>query len=307
MVFGAAAGYRALGEGRDQLSYRMFFESIRELGELDYFRFEPGFVLISAFFKLRLGVEVDFLIASLATIALLIKFSIFAKQNHPVLTILFYLCCWYPLHEYTQIRAAFAFAFILLAAEALFRGRWIKFGVMVSAAFLFHASSVVVAAALPAAYFLSSLRLPIVVGGVAVSAVILQFLMEPLLIFAEKLSAITVYYAANIDGITVNLYSGANFLTVALLVAIIFAGSLRSRRDRTLFILVLFGLSAAVAFQSIPVFSHRLREMFLIFLVPLAFNMRLTPRGFLQLVSATSLAGWYLSSHIAQGIIWTQA
>lgn len=305
VVLGVFAGYRLLGEGRDFLNYVTFYENIREFGEQGFFRFEPGFVWVATVFKLVLNAEVEFLLAVLASLSLLVKFALFSHHRRPVLTILFYLCCWYPLHEYTQIRAAVAFAFVFLAAEAFFNRRFVMFAALVAMGSLFHGSSLAPAVAIPVAWVLASFRLPMIIAAIAGGAAALGAVMQPLLVFAERLNPLAGTYAPNLEGYSVNLFSSVNILTVALLGAILFARSLTDRRLRTLFILVLFGLAVAVAFQSMPVFSHRLREMFLIFLVPLAFNARFTPRGLLQMSLATVLGAGTLTAHILQGIIWT--
>ncbi|PZX40646.1 EpsG-like putative glucosyltransferase [Roseinatronobacter thiooxidans] len=117
VLAGIAAGYQFFGSGRDFFSYVSFYENIRVFGEQDFSRFEPGFVLVASFFKLVLNAEVEFLLAVLASASLLIKFAIFSAYRRPFLTILFYLCCWYPLHEYTQIRAAVARSFLWFRSD----------------------------------------------------------------------------------------------------------------------------------------------------------------------------------------------
>lgn len=305
VVLGAVAGYKLLGEGRDFLNYLAFYGRIREFGEQHFFRFEPGFVWIATFFKLVLNTQAEFLFAVLASVSLLIKFALFSSHRRPVLTILFYLCCWYPLHEYTQIRAAVAFALGFLATEAFFNRRFVMFAALIALGAMFHGSSIALAVAIPVAWVLASFRLPMIIAAVVGGGAALGVVMQPLLVFFERLNRLASTHAANLEGYSVNLFSSVNILTVALLGAILFARSLTDRRLRTLFILVLFGLAVAVAFQSMPVFSHRLREMFMIFLVPLAFNARQTPRGLLQMFLATVLAARYLQSHIIEGVIWT--
>ena len=304
-ILGGVAGYQTFGEGRDFLEYVAFYENTREFGERGFFRFEPGFVWIATVFKLVLNAEVEFLLAVLASLSLLVKFALFSHHRRPLLTILFYLCCWYPLHEYTQIRAAVAFAFVFLAAEAFFNRRFVMFAALVALGSLFHGSSVGLAVVIPVAWVLASFRLPMIIAAIAGGAAALGTVMQPLLVFAVRLNPLVSNYAANLEGYSVNLFSSVNILTVALLGAILFARSLTDRRLRTLFILVLFGLAVAVVFQSMPVFSHRLREMFLIFLVPLAFNARRNLRGLLQMFLATVLGAGTLTAHILQGIIWT--
>jgi len=301
--FAIAAGYRYFGEGLDYLSYLTVYNDIRLEDTLDIVRFEPGFVLAAWVAKFWLGLDYAAFAAVLITVSLLIKFQLFSQYRHPILTVLFYLCCWYPLHEYTQIRVAVALSLGLLAANFLFQGRLVAFAIVMSLATTFHASALILALALPAAYVAARLRLPLVIGAITALAVGGAGLSATVFAVAAQFNTLVDNYVTNLDGNTVNILSGANLLTAACLVSILFSRSLKTRQDVTFFILVLLGLASAVALQSAPVFSHRIKEMFLVFLVPLAFDTRLTKRALPQYATATALAAWSLYSAFSQGII----
>ena len=303
-ILSIIAGYRLLGEGVDFLSYKSFYEGIHAFGESEYVRFELGFVWVASFFKLILNTKIEVLFTVLVSFSLLAKFAVFSAHRRPLLTILFYLCCFYPLHEYTQIRSAVSFAFALLAAAAFFRRQFVTFAALMILATLFHGSAIVLGVAIPVAWMLASLRLSIAIAITAGLVVLSGLLIQPLLVFAESLNPLTLSYAANLDGNAVNLFSPVNILTVLLLGAMLLARSLTDRHKRTLFILVVFGLVVAVSFYSIPIFSHRLREMFMLFLVPLAFDARRTPLGLAQMFLAAVLGGYSLYPQVSRGIIW---
>jgi hypothetical protein len=304
-VLGAAAGYGSFGESRDYINYITFYENIDIFNERSFLRFEPGFLWISIIFQTILNARVEIMLTVLAAFSLFAKFLIFSEYPRRSLTILFYLCCFYPLHEYTQVRTALAMAFCMFAANAFFNNRFVLSAILVLAGSLFHSSLIIFGLAIPAAWMLSSLRMAPVVATVLAGGVSMGFLSQSLLSIAERLNPLTSFYAANLSGSVVNLFSAVNIATVALLTVNILAGSVTDRRTRTYFILVLFGFALAVAFQSIPAFSQRLREMFLVFTVPLAFNAKRTPLGLLQMSIAVLLAGGYLYAHLIQGIIGT--
>lgn len=302
IFLGIAAGYQNFGEGRDYFAYRTIYQDIRLTDTLDVVRFEPGFVLSVWVSTFILGLQFSVFFSLLATGSLLVKFGLFSRHQRPILTVLFYLCCWYPVHEYTQIRAAVALAFSLLAAEFFFRRKYIVFSLLMALGFAFHYSAIILAVALPGAYMLSGFRLPLVIGAVVSLAVAMAAMNVAVFSLAGQFNGLIDTYVANLDGYQVNLLSGANILTACLLAAIIYSGSLKTHQDTTFFILVLIALATAIAFQAVPVISHRSKEILLVFLVPLAFKGALTKRVLPQYVLASALAGWSLYSAISQGI-----
>lgn len=303
IFLGIAAGYRNFGEGRDYFGYLTFYEEIRLTDTLDIVRFEPGFALTAWISRLTLQLPFPVYFSLLAMGALLVKFWLFSRYKRPILTVFFYLCSWYPLHEYTQIRAAVALAFCLLAAMFFFRQRYILFSLLMALAFSFHYSSIILAAAIPGAYMLSRFYLPSVFAVIAGLAIGIGGMSEAVFSLAAQFNVLITAYVANIDGYQVNILSGANLLAASLLAALVFARTLETRQDTTFFILAVFALAAAIAFKDVPVLSHRIREMLLVFLVPLAFNGAFTKRAMPQYALATGLAGWNLYTAISQGII----
>lgn len=101
IVLGISAGYQNFGEGRDYYAYIMVYDYIRLNDTLDVVRFEPGYVLAAWSSKFILGLQFPVFFSLLAMGALLVKFVLFSRNQRPIVAALFYLCCWYPLHEYT--------------------------------------------------------------------------------------------------------------------------------------------------------------------------------------------------------------
>lgn len=304
---GIAAGFRNFGLGRDYIGYLETYNDIRASDALDVVRFEPGFVFSIWVAKFALGVKFQTFLSVLAGAALLVKFKVFSQHRRPILTNLFYLCCWYPLHEYTQIRAAVSLAFCLLASKFFFRRQFVAFALMMALAVSFHASALLVAAALPGSYFLSRFHLPVVIATLMAITVGLGAINTSVFSLASNFNPLVDNYVATRDDSQVNILSGINVLTVGLLGSILLSGSLKSRRDTTFFILAIVALASVVVFLATPVFSHRIKEMLMVFLVPLAFNTSLTKRALPQYAAATGLAIWSLYSAVSQGIIGSGA
>lgn len=303
MLLALAAGFRGLGPGRDYLGYLDAYEEIRLSDSLDVLRFEPGYVLASWVSKFGLGLDFPIFASALAASALFIKLWLFSQYSRPILTILFYLCCWYPLHEYTQLRTAVALALCLFAAEVFFRGRYLQYALLMATAMSFHSSSLIVALAIPGAYLLSRWNQLMSVSAIIFLAFGIYVLDLPLISLAAQINSLSEAYSENLDGSRVNLLSMANLLTAGLLAAMLAARSLKDRRDATYFILAAGALVSAVVLQSTPVLSHRVKEALLIFLTPIAFSGELTMRSVPQYVFAATLAGWMLYSAVSQGIL----
>ncbi len=303
VFLGIGAGERLFGNGPDYLEYYFAYQEIRLSDTLDVIRFEPGYVLASWIAKFILRVEFATFFSILAVLSLVLKFYLFARYKQPALTIIFYLCCWYLLHEYIQIRVAVALAFTLLAADLFFHGRLIGFGAAIAVAISFHASAIAIALIIPAMYLLANLRMSIALALVAAGSIISGLFITLMLQFASQLNPLVEAYSENLEGFVVNIFSGANLLTVLLLLVIYCTGGLATRRDKTLFLLTVAALAVAVVFQGYPTLSHRMKEALLVFLVPLAFNRRLTVQALPQFFVACLLASWVLYSFFAQGLI----
>jgi hypothetical protein len=100
-----------------------------------------------------------------------------------------------------------------------------------------------------------------------------------------------------------NLLSGTNILMSAVLGSILWSRSLISIREKTLFLLCLFGFVTFFIFQNNPVIAHRFKEMFFVFLVPLLFRLDMTKQTRLPYVMCAALAGWSFYSHLSLGLI----
>jgi hypothetical protein len=299
---GITSGFQLFGESRDYLNYLVGYKNLRLTDTLDNVRFEPGYMLAAWTAKFLLGLGFEAFSAILVSGGLLIKFQLFRNFQRPILTTIFYLCCWYPVHEYTQIRTALAISLSLLAANFIFQGRLVAFAIAMSLAVTFHSTALLIAMAITTVY-LKRFRLPLVIVAIALVALVGESLSSFVYSASLELNPLVEVYVTFQDQDTVRILSGSNLLAVAFLASVLLSRSLKTRKDECFFILASFGLVAAVALQTFPIFSYRIKEIFLVFLVPLAFNAPLTKRTLPQYTTAAALAAWSLYSAISQGII----
>lgn len=303
VLFGLAAGYSWFGTSRDFPAYRFFFDELRFDDPLDHFRFDPGFSMLFWTGKFVLGLPLEAVIAIVAAISLVLKFAFFLQFQRPLLAVGFYLCTWYPLHEYTQVRAAISIALCMLAVRFFLDGRIVAYVAVMAAAAALHSAAVTLALAVPAAWIVAGVGLRYSLPAICLVPVFAGLVETSLLDIAGRLNPLSESHILNVDGNRVNLLSVGNILTAALLGAIALAGSLKDRVGTMFFILCAVGLALGIAFRDVPIFSHRLRELFLTFLVPIAFAQRWTAKGTAQNILAITLAAWSFYAAVDGGLI----
>ena len=265
----------------------------------DYTRFELGFVLLAFFSKFVLHTDYYIFASMITSVALVIKFFSFRFLRYPLFAMIFYVMNWYPLHEYTQIRAAIAISILFLSVEYIFQKRLIIFvGLSILAAF-FHSSVIMVSGILFLAYQVRTRSLLagfIIVCGTASVAPFLFVLGLP---YLTQLNPLLPAYLENVGAENLpNFLSGANILTVLFLVFVAFSGTLNNERRRTFFLISCAGLAVFVGFSGIPVLAHRLKEALLVFMTFIAFEYPVNWRTVPQTLAATALSAWVLYSSV---------
>ncbi|PZX48364.1 EpsG-like putative glucosyltransferase [Cereibacter changlensis] len=305
IAFGFSAGYGAFGESRDYFSYNEFFSQLRPGRIFANFRFEPGFVFSTWVAKFALGLELPATFSLLMSAALLLKSHSFSRAQHPILTMLFYLATWYPLHEYTQVRVAMATAFLFAAVNCFFANKRMMFILCGALAVSFHGSAIFALACVLTAHSLAPLRLrfsiPLLLGLSLSLSIILKSSMLPIM---AAINPLTSAYITLADGFEVpTIFSGANILTVAFLVLFYKASGFNSPRHRTLFLVTVASLMVFVALRDVPVMAHRLKEITLVFVTLLAFDYKISPQRVPQAAVAFGLATWSLYKAVTLGVI----
>ncbi len=305
IFLGLASGYRILGEGRDFQEYVFFYRSLQIYDDGDSTRFEFAFFHLSKMFKFNLSENYYIYFSFVAFFSLFLKFLVFLRQKNVVATTLFYIIAWFPLHEYTQIRAAFAVSILFIATECLLTRKWIPFLLLSALAGLFHTSALLVAGFLVGVFFLAELRLSLAILLIAATTIVLTVVTALALDILSKFNPLIVYYAQNVGGNEVpNIFSAQNIASVLFLVSMLFSGTLVDRRVRVIFLLCCSAMAVFIGFHEIPTFAHRLKEMLLVFMTLIAFNAPLTWRTLPQMFFGAMYAVISFLSYSINGIIW---
>ena len=140
--------YQVLGEAPDWANYDEFMGLLRmhdpDLGI--YGRFEPGFVAINKYL-------VGFVSSNLAVYGTVAASAILLKEwsvnnfsrswSAFFIAMLFYFSRFFPLHEYTQLRAASSISFLFVATVYATRGSIVSTTLALAAALAFHMSATV--------------------------------------------------------------------------------------------------------------------------------------------------------------------
>lgn len=303
VVLGIASGYAWFGIGRDYIQYLDFYNSLSISDNSANFRFEPGFVLFAHSVKYAMRLDYQIFIAIFVIIVLILKVWVFSYIRNPVYLFLFYLINWYPLHEYTQIRAAMAVSILFVSLRFLLNGKWKSFLILSLLAATFHATALVAAGFLVFSTFLSRYRLLVAVPLVLAATIIPPLVVMKVLPVLANINPLIESYTMNVDQYEVNIFSGGNILTILLLISMMFSGAIQDRGRRILFIISVSSIGIMVGMQEMPIIAHRLKEILLVFMVFIAVNEKVNIKTFPQIILAVLLSIWNLQAAIAQGIL----
>lgn len=262
--FSAAAAFRWFGQGRDYVEYLRYYDTVPFVFSFSDTRFEPGFHLIGWLFRVPLNV--DYGLFSLAVIgsALGIKFYLMWRHlSSPILAAVTYLLMIYPLHEYTQIRAAFAISLGILSIHLWLDRKFLASLVIIGVSFLFHTSIVILFTGFIFAEYLrldkyGVLMIVAVIVGVILAAI---FQLSIVSLFSSYNPLISKY----IENLTfedeASFFSVANLLYVVMLAAAVFAGWLASRYRRPFVIMSILSVFALAVFSGSPTVAQRTKEV----------------------------------------------
>ncbi|ETD90633.1 EpsG family protein [Rhodobacter capsulatus] len=300
-VLAYVAGYRPFGLGPDFPNYEFFYDRLGSGSFSDLtsqFRFEPGFLLAAQYAKVILQLDVMGFVAVLMFVSIAIKLYCFSGLKYPLLAFLFYIFAWFPVHENTQIRAAFSISLMFLASLQVFKGRWAYFALLSCGAYFFHASSLIAAVVLLVSYFLSRFGSVFLSMAVVFASAILFYMFVG--VFSGHFMALRASYVDAVNAPTI--FSGVNILGFLFLVASYLSGSIDTVEKRTYFLMACFSFSLLFGFYNFPVLAHRPRELLLVFMAFIAFDYKLSYRTLAQAVIAVALAGWVFYRGISMGL-----
>ena len=264
------SSFKSQYDSRDYLNYINAFKSINYLN-FNY-KFEPSFIIIINLIKLFSSNPVIlFIIYSIIGVGLKFK-AIFKYSNFILGSIIVYISNFFILHEFTQIRAGVAAAFILLSYKYLLNKQYYKYVIFILIAFTFHYTAILF---LPILFlncrsinkliwfFILLFSLLLVLYGYTFSHLLSYFSFGPL-IFRLNLHS-SQNNSILVDNVNIfnTLFLIRISIALYLLYNINFLYNLNTYS--ILFIKVyIIGLSAFLLFSDLTVISFRISELFYI-------------------------------------------
>jgi hypothetical protein len=276
---GIAAGYRWFGYGRDYYDYLIAYAGVETTFSVSYSRFEPAYNALSWVFKTILNVEYETFTSVLIAVALTIKLYLINRYlRYAALATIVYFLFLYPLHEYTQVRVALGIAFGFWGLHLFLARRWLLGLLCFTIAILFHYTMIVFVAGMTVAVLIRNRRWVIV--GTLFGLIVLalsESLLNFVTTFAGLFSPIATFYtqqvARGLLADDVNLFATVNLMLYASLIsALLFRWFNEDRYRRINVLLALISVLIMVLFVTLPVFAHRLREVFAFAFILFAFR-----------------------------------
>lgn len=310
---GIAAGYRWFGYGRDYYDYLIAYAGVETTFSLSYTRFEPAYNALSWVFKIVLNVEYETFTSVMLTVGMVIKLYLINRYlRYAALATIVYFLLIYPGHEYTQVRVALGIAFGFWGLHHMLARRWLFALLCLATAILFHYTMMVFVAGLAVALLIRN-RQWVIVGSLL--GLIVLSLSESLLsvvtAFAGWFNPIADVYTQQIArGLLeqdVNVFSVFNIMLYASIVsALLFRWFNEDRYRRVNVLLALISVLIMLLFLALPIFAHRLREVFIFSFILFAFRdarreIEWAPALFVFLASVTTFIAAIQSDVI---ILW---
>lgn len=307
LVASLAAGNRWLGWGKDYEQYLIAYNTISPTFLFGNTRFELGYEITAWIFAVVLGLPFAAFYIFLCIVAITIKFYLFGRYTHsPLFAALVYLLMFFPVHEYTQIRAAVAISFGFAAIHCVIGRKWLFAAGLSMLSVLFHSSAIVLVS-LGAVAVLIPRRIGIVaVPPAAVALLIISATASTALSNTfVTINPLFYSYLNNVDASqAINIFSVSNLLMVASIV-LMFAFRFHARDDYIFPFLLLpvFGFVFLVVFRSSPVLALRTSEIMMLSVIfagirlPLS-DQTLVVRGLLLLNGV-----WLIYRAITEGTL----
>jgi hypothetical protein len=256
VIFGMAAGYGWLGQAWDRVNYVEAWNQLTSHYDPAFSRFERGYTWSSWFARFYLLLDFQQYYTLLATGALAIKFRLLWKHaDSPVLAVVVYLMFLFPLHEYTQIRAAVGFAFAYFAIDVLLDGKVGLSVLLFALGMLFHTTIAAIALALVPVLVLRRAS-PVMTASIFMALAAAAGLIIPKVVDTlESANPLVRGYLEQKGSSTgVNPFSGESILLLLVIAAsAVVLRPWRRSRDGTMFFLGLWSLIWLVALARIPV------------------------------------------------------
>jgi hypothetical protein len=265
--FSLAAGYSLIGVSLDYDSYKSFYTAIDKYSPVLSPRFEVGFVSLMKQSKTYLELSFPFFYALVAAIALSLKFRLLSKYTDaPACAAIVYLMMLYPLHEYTQIRAALGIALAFTSIDAVFNKRIFVAVLLAIMACLIHSSAAALIVIAMGAWRLSRWAPVNTVALLTLTGVTAPFVVSKIIGYVAAFNPILEQYLKQ-PGMfkTPNIFSVQNILFFCVIASsIVFQRPWQRRKDYFFFILSALSLILLASLIEIPILARRISELLLL-------------------------------------------
>jgi hypothetical protein len=269
------AGFREIGLDPDSPNYASIIQSIdfSNFTSLNSTIIEPSFYLIAFIAHLLFNdaIRGTFVIYALLGVTLKMV-GIYRLSHIPLLSVIFYLCYYYPLHELTQIRVGVASAIFLLAIPDIANQNRKAYIIKAILATLFHSQAIIMLPLYPILNLKTSkwfyFILPIF--GLSFSFVnksILDFIIANMSILNFVPSFLSHKIILSIDSIQKGVLSDINifnlyYLSLLGIYYFCLINIKRFKSDVDVILIKILGLSVFTFpfFSFLPVFAFRISE-----------------------------------------------
>ncbi|WP_165362155.1 EpsG family protein [Qipengyuania thermophila] len=267
VVLALAAGNRWLGWGRDYEEYYAAYNLISPSFLYGASRFELGYEIAAWVFAVPLSASFPTFYTVTAFVALAIKFALFERYlRYPLLAALIYILLFYPILEYTQIRASLAIALGYASIHFVWQRRFVVAVLLAVAAFFFHSSTVILTS-LGLALMLLPGRVALI-GAAAIGGVLLLAYSiggQDLAQLFAQFNPLVFSYIDNANASeSINAFSVSNILFMLTIAAgFYFRVPQSGAYGRTFLLLSIGGIAALFVFRDSPVIALRFSELLL--------------------------------------------
>lgn len=248
-----------LGVPADYKIYTQYYADFLQPERIQFTQVEPGFRLIFEAGN-RAGISLSAVLGLCAFVSIFVKLSVLNRLSPAFAPIAVYAAVLFPLHEYTQVRVAFALAFVYVAFLGLDRGRrW--FVIPLLAAPIFHYSTTILVLLI-----LQYWAIQFASRRLAILSVFIAFISF-IAVIQFRLVSLSFTNIGNYDQLTYDVIPSPFTITTMLYVAAIAAMIARRRsRDRAAsalaICLCLLGPLSLAALADTPAFAFRFKELF---------------------------------------------
>lgn len=282
------AGFRDVGFDRDSLIYALSIQSIdfSSFSGLNFNDKEPSFYLIAyaAHWLFGDAIRGTFLIYAILGVTLKI-IGIYRLSRIPLLSVFFYVCSYYLLHELTQIRVGIAAAIFLLAIPDIANSRFKSYLTKTVIAIIFHYSAIIMFLVYPIAstkgnkWFFYILPICGIFLSLAAGP-ILDFIITHISFLELIPSFLSYKLILYLGQIQKNINVQFNWQSIYHLSIIVFyyfsfinLNRFKSNIDIAMIKVLGFSLFVFYAFSFLPVLAYRLSEFLLIVMVVLVVSV----------------------------------